>query len=63
VTFDEYIADCEAKRDALRLRLLLVAHTKLSSKVRNERIRVITAEAKALRAEMVAVLSASQKRP
>lgn len=63
MTLDEYIADCEAKRDALRLRLLLVAHTKLSSKVRNERIRAITTEAKALHAEMIAVLTASQKRP
>lgn len=63
MTFDEYIADCEAKRDALRFRLLLVAHSKLSSKVRNERLKAITAEAKALKAEIEAVARANQKRP
>jgi hypothetical protein len=60
VTHDEFIADCEAKRDALRFRLLLIAHSKLTPFVRNERLRAITEEAKSLR---LMIEEAIQKRP
>ena len=63
MTYDEFIADCEAKRDALRFRLLLVAHSKLSIRVRNERLRAITAEAKALREEIEVTAKRYKKRP
>jgi hypothetical protein len=63
VNFDEYIADCEAKRDALRFRLLLVAHSKLTPRVRNERLRTISAEAKALREQIEEAAKRNQKRP
>jgi hypothetical protein len=63
VTHDEFITDCEAKRDALRFRLLLIAHSKLTSRVRNERLRAFTAEAKALRIEIEEAAKRYQKRP
>ena len=63
MTYDEFIADCEAKRDALRFRLLLVAHSKLTTRVRNARLRTITAEAKALRTQIEDAVRRHQKRP
>jgi hypothetical protein len=63
VTYDEFIADCEAKRDALRFRLLLIAHSKLTTRVRNARLRTITAEAKALRLQIEDAVKRYQKRP
>ena len=63
MTYDEFIADCEAKRDALRFRLLLIAHSKLTTRVRHARLRTITAEAKALRLQIEDAVKRYQKRP
>ena len=63
MTHDEFIADCEAKRDALRFRLLLVAHSVLPAAVRNERLAALAAEIKALRATVLDAIRSFQKRP
>ena len=63
MTLDEIIADYEAKRDALRFRLLLIAHSVLPDDVRNERLTALTAEIQTLRATVLDSIRSFQKRP
>jgi hypothetical protein len=63
MTLDEYIADIEAKRNALQLRLALTLTSDLSLDVKTERFNQIAEEARALRLEVEEAVSKAQKRP
>jgi hypothetical protein len=63
MTLDEYIADIEAKRNALQLRLALTLTSDLSLDVKTERFNQIAEEARALRLEVEEAVSKVQKRP
>jgi hypothetical protein len=56
MTFDEYIAEAEAKRDALRLKLHIVTASAIPQDVKNERIQEITQEVIMLKDEILATL-------
>ena len=44
MNFDEFIADCEAQRDAMRLQLHIIMASDIPNAIKNERIEAITAE-------------------
>ena len=61
MTFDEYLDDMEAKRDALRLRLQIVMASDIPPAVKNERIIEITQEVIVLKNEILATLGGQFK--
>ena len=63
MTFDEYISDLEARRDALQSRLSLIRASDISADAKNELYEAISEEAKNLRLDIEAALRAYRKNP
>ena len=60
MTNDEYIAEVEAKREALRLRLALIMASDIPQRVKTARINAVTREAVALKEEIKAAIAREQ---
>ena len=62
MTFEERIADYEARRDAFQFRLQLIMASAIPPRLKTARIRQVTKEIVALKQELLALIT-DTKRP